>query len=111
MTLTKFLQWSRWRRNFLLLRSGWFWRIERFINSYFLRLELEVSAWLENVSFQLTEIGKELVEEVGMTVNQLLMQAREKGVNDEGFVQDLDIKFIPRTLKRSELGFFFHGNP
>ena len=95
----------------LMLRSGWFWRIERFINSYFLRLELEVSAWLENVSFQLTEIGKELVEEAGMTVNQLLMQAREKGVNDEGFVPDLDIKFILRTLKRSELGLSFHGNP
>ena len=71
------------------------------------RMELEISAWLENVLFQLTEIGEDLMEEVGITANQLLMQARE---NMEGFVQDMDIKFIPRALKSSEFGFICHGN-
>ena len=73
-------------------------------------MELEISAWLENVSFQLTEIGKELVEEVGTTVNQLLMEARGKGMDSEGFVQDLDLKFIPRIPQRSDIGFLCHGS-
>ena len=45
-----------------------------------------------------------------MSCNQLLMQAREEDVNDEGFVQDMDVKFIRRTLTRSEFGFLCHGN-
>ena len=73
-------------------------------------MELEISAWLENVLFQLTEIGEELMEEVGITAKQLLMQAMEKGVDMEGFVQDMEVTFIPRSLKISEFGFICHGN-
>jgi hypothetical protein len=73
-------------------------------------MELEIAAWLGNVSFHLTEIGKGLVEEVEITANQLLLQAREKGMMDnEGFIQDLDMKFVPRMLQRAELGVLSHG--
>ena len=47
---------------------------------------MEISAWLEHVSFQLSEIGKELVEEMGKPVNRLPLEAREEGTNVEGFV-------------------------
>ena len=61
------------------------------------RCELGISAWLENVAFQLTETGKEMMRELEMTANQLLMAARknEKASLSREMLQDLDIKFVP----------------
>ena len=62
------------------------------------------------MTFQLTETGKELVNEVEVTANQLLIQARENGMNSKELFQDMDIKFVPRILQKSEFGFLCHGN-
>ena len=40
-----------------------------------------------------------------MTVNQLRMQAREKEISEE----NLDIKFVPRSLRNFEFGYFCEG--
>ena len=53
-----------------------------------LRLKTEICAWLDSLSFQLTKIGKEILDEVEKTC-------------DEG---STDIKFIPKRLDDDSVG-------
>eukprot|EP00092_Neocalanus_flemingeri_P023729 GFUD01025736.1.p1 GENE.GFUD01025736.1~~GFUD01025736.1.p1 ORF type:complete len:230 (+),score=60.11 GFUD01025736.1:69-758(+) len=77
-----------------------------------LRCEQEISAWLEHLTIQLTEGGKELMREVEMTSNQLLMDVRRRDEDardnwSKEMENDLDMKFIPKELEK--FGFLVHG--
>jgi len=81
--------------------------VERQASSLKNRLEIEISAWLESLSIELMNIGQELLEESEKIFSDAETSAK-KGVGCSGDFPD--IKFIPKMLSKSDVGYFCHGS-
>ena len=76
---------------------------------YFLlsRLKSEIGAWLENLSFELTKVGKDMLQEAFKKLDDAAARV-EKG---EAFLEDSpEMKFISRTLSKTDVGYLCHGS-